>query len=700
MKAATLSERLRATFLAELDEQLAVMNADLLALEARADDAERLRSLFRVAHTLKGAARAVGVSSIEEACHALETMLAPARGGAMTLGPAHFQLLFATADALAEAGQHMRAGENPGSQIFAGLRDIAQPPAVTEASPPSVPLPPPVPASAQDELASGGDSAPRADRPDDKQLRVDQRKLDTLLAAVEQLHIAIDGVAAAGREAESRSGGSRDRGDGSPVRIAAELRRLAQAGDEVASATHDLRLRPFADACAALPRVVRDLALEMSKDVRLEIMSGEVHADRAVVDGLREALLHLVRNAVDHGVERPAERIARRKPAQATVVIEARVDGPHVCVTVADDGAGLDLAAIRASMARAGRPVPESDDAVVAGIFESGVSTRERVTAISGRGVGLDLVREAVERIRGTVDVEFEAGRGTTFTLRAPLTLITVRALMARIGGQIVAIPTASVERVARVSPRDLRRAEGADVVLLRGDGAEPVRIVSLAGILGPPLPDRHMDDVTAAVVITAQSRRVAVTVDDFLREDEIVLRPHGLPGAKTPHLSGVAILPGGRIALVINPQSVVAAALGARSRGLTRAAADSAASAARILVVDDSITTRTLEQSVLSGAGYLVATAVDGAAAWAALQEQQYDLVVTDVEMPRMDGFALCRAIRASAQLKHLPVVLVTALEKEEDRMRGLEAGADAYLGKSSFDQRTLLEAVKQLLA
>lgn len=698
MKSPTLSERLRATFLAELDEQLAAMNSDLLALEARPDDAERLRSLFRVAHTLKGAARAVGVSSIEEACHALETMLAPARGGAMSLGPAHFQLLFATADALAEAGEHMRAGESPGSEIFAGLHEAPESPAL---EPPAAARPAPPAAvvnSPPDQITPAGDPASRAERTDEKQLRVDQRKLDRLLAVVEQLHIAIDGVAAAGRDLDRVTASASASGGGTGVRIASELRRLAQAGDDVAAATHDLRLRPFADACAALPRVVRDLAQETAKDVRLEIKTGDVHADRAVVDGLREALLHLVRNAVDHGVERPAERIAGGKSPQATVEIAARVVGGHVCVSVSDDGAGLDLPAIRASMERAGRAVPGNDDAVIAAMFESGVSTRERVTAISGRGVGLDLVREAVDRVRGSVDVEFREGRGTTFTLRAPLTLITVRALMARVGGQVVAIPTANVERVARVSPADIRRAEGADVVLLRGNGAEPVRIVSLAGVLGPPLADRQVADVTDVVVMTAQSRRVAVTVDDFLREDEIVLRPHGLPGAKTPHLSGVAILPGGRIALVINPQSVVTAALGGRGAGLARAAADTAGPA-RILVADDSITTRTLEQSVLSGAGYLVTTAVDGAAAWASLQEQQYDLVVTDVEMPGMDGFALCRAIRASAQHKHLPVVLVTALEKEEDRMRGLEAGADAYLGKSSFDQRTLLEAVKQLL-
>lgn len=700
MKSPSLSERLRATFLAELDEQLAVMNSDLLALEARPDDSERLRSLFRVAHTLKGAARAVGISSIEEACHALETMLAPARGGAMKLGPAHFQLLFATADALAEAGEHMRAGENPTHRIFAGLGELLPHPGDdAPATPPRAIEPEAAPAAPEETAGQGDEPGPRAERFDEKQLKVDQRKLDSLLAAVEQLHIAIDGVTAVGREIASAREGVRDRSDGTPLRMASEIRRLAQAGGDLAGATHDLRLRPFADACAALPRVVRDLALEMGKDVQLEIRSGEVHADRAVVDGLREALLHLVRNAVDHGVEPPAQRIAAGKTPQARVTVAAAVEGGQVCVTVSDDGSGLDLPAVRASLARAGRPVADGDAAVIAAIFDSGVSTRERATAISGRGVGLDLVREAVERIHGTVEVEFQEGRGTAFRLRAPLTLITMRALTVRAGGQVVAIPTANVERVARVSPRDVRRAEGADVVLLRGDGGEPVRIVSLAGALGPPLSARPLDEKTAVVVVTAQSRRVAVTVDDFLHEDEIVLRPHGLPGAKTPHLSGVAILAGGKIALVINPQSVVAAALGAPSMALARAPDTDAAAAARILVVDDSITTRTLEQSVLAGAGYQVSTAVDGVAAWDALQAQPYDLVVSDVEMPRMDGFALCRAIRGSPRLKQLPVILVTALEREEDRALGLEAGADAYLGKSSFDQRTLLEAVQQLL-
>ena len=696
-----LPDRLRAIFLGELDDQLIVMNADLIALESDPGNADRLKSLFRVAHTLKGAARATGVADIADTCHTLETMLANARDRGLTLGPAQFKILFSAADSLAEAGRRLRG----------------------------------------DKGAPKPESRPEAEQPAPDYLRIDPSTLDAVLASVEQLLVAIDSVGVHARDARALSeitavsrtsagrAGRRTRRNGSHAEAnaadpraidpehqwrrvselsarlasnaAADARYLGNAGGELAERTRRLRMRPFADACEALPRVVRDLATGLGKDVRLHIVGGDVHADRVVLDGLREALVHLVRNAIDHGIESAPLRAAAGKPVQATVTISASISGDSISVTVEDDGAGLDLTAIRSSFKRVGKSAPADDDALVAALFAGGVSTRAEATAISGRGVGLDLVRNLVERIHGTINVTWTKGKGTRFTIQSPLTLATIRALLVKVGTETVALPTAHVERVKRISPADLRRAEGSDLLLgAAGNDDRPVRIVSLARLLGPPLAERVLDLHASAVVLEAQGRRLAVVVDELIAEQVVIVRKLDGARASLPHLSGVAILGGGRIALVANVPRLLSNGLDAHSSStLAGPAADEAPARRRILVVDDSVTTRMLEQSVLEAAGYEVKTAVDGMDAWEMLAEDDWDLVVSDVEMPRMDGFGLCAAIRGSARHSRLPVVLVTALEKQEHRTKGLEAGADAYIGKSSFDQRSLLETIQQLL-
>jgi two-component system chemotaxis sensor kinase CheA len=456
-------------------------------------------------------------------------------------------------------------------------------------------------------------------------------------------------------------------------------------------------MRPFAEACEALPRTVRDLAVTSGKDVELVVTGEGVELDRGVLDALREALLHLVRNAVDHGIEAPAERERAGKPRRGRVTVAAGLLGERASVTVADDGAGLDVAAIRAILARHGLPAPADDRELGRVLLEGGLSTSGAVTAISGRGVGLDIVRAAVARIRGTVTVAWRLAGGTTFTIECPPTLATIRAVMVAVGPHWFAIPTAHVERLLRLRWTDVRQAEGRDVIATPD---APVPLVSLGQLVSAPA--ARPSDRLFAVVLRAGARRLAVAVDELVNEGEVVLRPLAAVHQRLAHFGGATILASGRVALVLDPVSLVAAGLADRTGAGLAAAAPAAAGGAerrRILVVDDSITTRALEQSILEAAGYEVLTAVDGADAWRQLQERGADLVVADVEMPRMDGFALCEAIRGSARLKGTPVVLVTALESPEHRARGLEAGADAYLGKSSFDQHSLLEVIEQLV-
>lgn len=716
-----LPERLLGIFLGELDDQLVVMNADLLALEADPGDAARLRSLFRVAHTLKGAANAVGVKPAEEICHSLETMLAEVRDHGLRLGEAQFRILFSAADALAEIGRGLRTAERPAPVAPGETGESGKP---GNSGKPGKTGEPPADVDASRDY-----------------LRIDPDALDAVLASVEQILVAIDGVTVRARHAgalgelaaktaaqDARRRRKPGGGNGGPMPllppdagagVGEELRRLSDqaarlaanagadaralghAGAELAVRARRLRMRPFAEACEALPRLVRDVAAAVGKQVRLNVAGGDVQADRVVLDGLREAIVHLVRNAVDHGIEMPAVRAAAGKPAEALVTVAANVSGDSISVTVEDDGAGLDIPGIRASLARLGREVPADDEAAVEALFLGGVTTRMQATTISGRGVGLDLVRDAVARIHGTVAVTWTPGRGTTFTLRSPLTLATIRALLVSVGSETIAIPTAHVQRVRRISPSDLRQAGGQNILIVdAGDSTPPLRVASLARLLGPPLRERPLEQNSPAVLLESQGRRLAVIVDELLAERTVIVR--SLDGARVtlPQLSGVAILSGARIALVANVAAIMANAFDGGSAAVTVAGRDSGATATRrrVLVVDDSITTRMLEQSVLQAAGYDVRTAVDGLDAWEKLSDGEWDLVVSDVEMPRMDGFGLCRAIRGSPRLAGTRVVLVTALEKEEHRAQGLEAGADAYVGKSSFDQRALLETIEQL--
>jgi two-component system, chemotaxis family, sensor kinase CheA len=378
-----------------------------------------------------------------------------------------------------------------------------------------------------------------------------------------------------------------------------------------------------------------------------------------------------------------------------SVTASLRADG--LTVTVTDDGAGLDLAAIRARLVAGGLPVPGDDRELARTLFESGMSTRAETTAISGRGVGLDVVRAAMKRIRGSVDLTWVERRGTTFTLECPPTLATIRAVLASVGPQLVAMPTACVERLLRVRRDDVKQAEGRDMVI---SPSGPIPLASLARLL-PPLVERPATGARPVIVLRVAERRLAVAVDDLVVEQELVVRPVLRDQELAPHVSGAAIVGSGQVVLVLNPATIIGEGLGldggARVAFAPEAEADRGPR--RILVVDDSITTRTLEQSILEAAGYVVMTAADGADGWRLVQERGCDLVVADVEMPRMDGFALCEAIRGSKRHTKLPVVLVTALETPEHRMRGLEAGADAYLGKSSFDQQALLDTIGQLV-
>jgi two-component system chemotaxis sensor kinase CheA len=482
------------------------------------------------------------------------------------------------------------------------------------------------------------------------------------------------------------------------ARMAADHHTLEQASAPLDEDIRRIRMVPFMDACDALERTIRDLARAGQRDVELVIEGGAVELDRAVLERLKDPLLHLVRNAVDHGVESPAERTAAGKPARSTITVSAALRAGGVEIVVADDGRGIDVVAVREQARRRRMTVPDDDRDAARLVLAPGFSTARMITELSGRGVGLDVVKHRVESLHGHVDFSFKPGRGTRFVLTVPLTLTTIRALLVQAGGQVYALPATSIRRLARVGPSQIGSIEGREVLL---SSTEPVAMRSLADALRVPnSPPHRSRGKLCVVVIASGDRHVALAVDELLAEQEVVVKTLGARLRRVRNLAGATVLPTGRLALILTPSELVDSALGL-TPGRSLMTAPEAASPGvlkRLVVVDDSVTTRTLEKSILEAAGYDVLVAVDGVEAWQLLQDKGADLVVADVEMPRMDGFALCETIRGSRRYRDLPVVLVTALASDKDKARGLEAGADAYLVKSAFDQRQLLETIARL--
>jgi two-component system, chemotaxis family, sensor kinase CheA len=458
------------------------------------------------------------------------------------------------------------------------------------------------------------------------------------------------------------------------------------------------RMVPVSTATDTLHRAVRDVARAGGKQVQFEVRGDDTELDRGVLQQLNDALLHLVRNAVDHGLEGAEERVAAGKPAGGTVRLHAMQLGSEVILSVSDDGRGVDLPAVRREAARRGADVDAmSDDEALYLVFRSGLSTAGFVSDVSGRGVGLDVVRTSLDSVRGRVDVRSEAGAGTEFRLIVPITLAVLPCLLLRAAGQDFAVPMHSVLLATGAAAET--SAEGRPLLRL---GEQVVPVADLGDVLGGEPADGPV------IVLAGVTRRHAFRVEALLGQRDVVVKGLSRLLPRLEVLAGASVEPDGRILLVLDAAGVISRArLSRRSPFLEQPGAAGVAggdagarpSAARVLVVDDALTIRELQRSILERAGYRVRTASDGREALDRLAEEIPDVVLTDIEMPRLDGFALTEAIRAQPQLANLPVVILTSRASDDDRHRGLEAGADAYIIKSAFDETALLAVVERLL-
>lgn len=467
-----------------------------------------------------------------------------------------------------------------------------------------------------------------------------------------------------------------------------------------------LRMLPCDTVFQAFPRAVRDLARQSGKHAEVVIEGGDAELDKKVLEEINDPLIHILRNAVDHGIETPEERLALGKPESGTITISARQEGDRIVIVVADDGAGIDPdlvreAAVRKGYVTEGEAEAMSDREALYLIFETGFSTAAIITELSGRGVGMDVVREfIIERLKGSLDIRSERNKGTTLILTLPLTLAIIRALLVRVGKRVFAMPTTSIDETLRVAPDEILRTEGRDVIR-RGRRTFP--LVRVSDILGIP-EDGQLEGAKVPIATVSYSgARFGFIVDGFAGEQQIVIKPLATHLGRVDNIAGVTILGAGDVVPILNVPDLMASArtrVGRRSVHVATAAEDERGPR-RVLICEDSFTTRELERSIFETAGYRVETAVDGAAGLALLRGEggTIDAVVTDVQMPRMNGFELTRAIREDEGLTGTPVVIVTSLERPEEKAEGIDAGADAYITKSVFNQDTLLDTVERLI-
>jgi two-component system chemotaxis sensor kinase CheA len=696
-------------FRVEARELLEGMSAAVLTLEKGPAGGDLLARLLRQAHTLKGAARVVRLPEIAELAHRIEDLLAPHRDGATAPSRETVDGALRTLDAIAAALAPLEAASAPAPAAPAPLAPTAtSEPVATDrfaaaaaALPSAVTAPPPEAAldsvrieiHALDALlhevaeAAAGLTALRAT---EGVLARARRLAEGLVERLSAAAGPSPGKAAAGAAELSAVLEQLERGLGPEIdRVEGELRQLRTGVDE-------LRLLPVSAVFGPLDRAVRDAARTTGKAVELETIGGAHRADANVLSALRDALLHVVRNAVAHGIETAAERKTAGKPAAGRVRLEVERRGGRLVFRCSDDGRGIDVDAVRRSAVRRGLVTADaaaalSLDEAVRLIFRPGVSSVATITELSGRGVGLDVVRATAERLKGRVAVRSERGRGTTVEIDVPLTLASLAVLSVEAAGTAAAIPLDAVVRTARIADAEIARSAGGATVV---DESGPVPFVPLAALLGGSSLEAH-GGAWPVVFVRSSAGTAAVGVDRLLGIAETAVRP--LPDAvgSIAVVAGVQLEVGGACRILLDPAGLVEAAERARPERL----AATPVRRAPVLVIDDSLTTRMLEQSILESAGYEVDLAVSGEDGLEKARRRRYGLFVVDVEMPGMDGFAFIEQAHADPALAAVPAMLVTSRGSPEDRRRGAEVGARSYMVKSEFDQGKLLQTIRGLI-
>jgi two-component system sensor histidine kinase and response regulator WspE len=740
-------------FSLEAEAQTLVLSAGLLALERDPTLADQLESCMRAAHSLKGAARIVGVDAGVSVAHVMEDCLVSAQEGRLLLRPEHIDALLQGTDLLMRIAT---PNSTPGAAdidayvvlmarlldpaafliaaaapVMAELQLEAPVPKVEPPAPAVEPPPAPAPSKTKRTTENG-----------ERVLRVTAERLNSLLdlsskslvetqrlkphlatmqrlkrmqsnslRALESLNVHLKDHALSLEAQEALEDARRLLAQSQQLLMEknAELDEFAWHASQRAQVLYDTalacRMRPFADVLTGQVRMVRDLGRDLGKQVRLEIEGEKTQVDRDVLEKLEAPLTHLLRNAVDHGIESPEQRLLAGKPAEGLIRLRASHQAGLLVLELSDDGNGVDLEKVRRSIVERNLSPVEtaaqlSEEELLTFLFLPGFSLRDTVTEVSGRGVGLDAVQHMVRQLRGAVVLEQTAGEGSRFHLEVPLTLSVVRSLVVEVGEEAYAFPLAHIERMCDLELADIVQVEGRQHFWHEG---RHVGLVAASQLLQRPA-SQNSGQTLKVVVIRERDAVYGVAVERFIGERTLVVLPLDERLGKVQDISAGALLDDGSVVLIVDVEDMLRSVDKLLNTGrLERIARHSnqvvEAARKRVLVVDDSLTVRELQRKLLLNRGYDVAVAVDGMDGWNALRSEDFDLLITDIDMPRMDGIELVTLLRRDTRLQSLPVMVVSYKDREEDRRRGLDAGADYYLAKASFHDDALLDAVVELI-
>ncbi|PWB56975.1 MAG: hybrid sensor histidine kinase/response regulator [Candidatus Methanoperedenaceae archaeon] len=726
-------KKLLLTFKIEAKEHLSAINEGLINLEKSSPEKETdlIETIFREAHSLKGAARSVNLKEIESLCQSMENIFASLKRKECAASPQLFDVLHRAADCVSKlisGEQEINISERKNINEVINLESVLMGVPIQKQQIEKEPK--------KKELIQ---SIPLTET-----VRISTAKLDSILFQAEEM-LSVK-LSASQRAAQLQEiGASFAVWKKEWTKIQPDIRVLAgdiqhkqenekllaffnsnhdfiksletrliliaksaendnrQFGGMVDNLLEDMKkvlMLPFSSVLGAFPKLARDLSHESGKEVELLIEGEDIEIDRRILDEMKDPLIHLLRNCIDHGIEKPDERRLKKKPPCGTIrfALTSR-DGSKIEIVVSDDGAGINASLVKSAAIKRGILSLEeagklSEQESFPLIFRSGISTSPIITEISGRGLGLAIVREKVEKLNGIVSFETQADIGTTFRIIVPLTLATFRGLLVQVKDQLFVLPAANVERALRISSGEIRTVENLETISLNG---EILSLVRLGNVL--ELPGKSsLDMITQIVILGSEAKHIAFVVDDILHEQEILVKSMGKLLSRVRNIAGATVFGSGRVVPILNVHDLMKSAV--KTAPIKKpAVTETEAKRNTILVVEDSITSRTLLVNILETAGYDVKTTVDGLDAFTALQNQEFDLVVSDVDMPEMNGFELTAKIRADKNLSEMPVVLVTALESREHKERGIKVGANAYIVKSSFDQSNLLEIIRRLI-
>jgi two-component system chemotaxis sensor kinase CheA len=676
-----MSKKYLDIFCKEAEEHLASLQSGLLVLEKNPGRSDLLQELLRNAHTLKGSARLMSMDEISAITHSMEEQLQEMQQGTRAIDAVNIDLLLKGADEVAV--------------ITAGLYKDEPPHPAELASP--------APEERIEATPSANPAKSISEQRSDT-VRADVKTLDGLVNLIGEMIINKKRL----EVKLSRLKAIAEAADGATAELLSEFRRELEDDvlylDYLIQELHEkamgLRMLPLSTITEGFERLVRDLSQKLDKQVKLEMTGWSIRMDRVLLEGLKPMLIHLLTNAVYHGIETPARRQAAGKDPQGSITLTARQEGSSVTVSIRDDGKGMDPALIKATALASGlidrhEAKTLGDEEALYLTLRPGFTTVDVATDVAGRGVGMDVVKKSVDQVKGNLSLTSKIGSYSEVALQLPLTLSVMEALMIEAGGETFAIPINYLQEIIKVREEDIATLGAKETIKVRG---VTTPLYSLSGLLGLPRQPEAASPAIAAVVLRHFDQRIACTVDAQLGNSVVVVKGLGAQFAAVKFVFGATILGDGNPALILNvPDLLTASCDETRSLRHERPAALSCRG--KVLVVDDSITTRTMEQSILATQGYQVQTAVSGEDALEKSAAQRFDLIISDVEMPGINGFQLTRLLRATEEYRDTPIIVVSSLSRDEDKRQAMQAGAQAYIVKGAFDQGLLLDTVQMLI-